>query len=347
MSAKDNLINVGLLAAGGVAIAAASGVYGKGSRAIRGMRYTLAYGGDNDSTIHVSGTFKPYSKAVESAKKLAKRIGRTVEVREQGYDLVAFVEPSGRVDDGGYGKGSRAKRSAQDVYRQRRMPALDPSEYPAIPGMQGPFRYEGGDVLYYDPREGKYYDRRRDMYVGPPGKGSMTRDGSYEATLMFDADEDDPTVRAQRQLQANPYVPQARPLTAEPPRITSAQGSTARGSSSVLRGMTAKPGTPIPGPSLKTLDERLNLGGEEGKSLKYFMQAGQRQAALDYADELLGGSGIEYIESQQDTMRRREGLSYVNMGDTYDTTLIYDHKTGRFYVGAWGDWVERYPKRFG
>lgn len=256
--------------------------------------------------------------------------------------------------------------------------------------------------------------------------GSMTRDGSYEATLMFDTDEDDPTRIAQRQLQANPYVPQARPLTAEPPRITSAQGSaargvtegyveeyldgdniavssflsrrlrgkakryagqyarrmvaaleamvasgeayrdttpkgaasyrrasssaqgsTARGSSSVLRGMTAKPGTPIPGPSLKTLDERLNLGGEEGKSLKYFMQAGQLQAALDYADELLGGSGIEYIESQQDTMRRREGLSYVNMGDTYDTTLIYDHKTGRFYVGAWGDWVERYPKRFG
>ena len=33
MSTKDNLITVGLLAAGGVAIAAASGVYGKGSRA--------------------------------------------------------------------------------------------------------------------------------------------------------------------------------------------------------------------------------------------------------------------------------------------------------------------------
>jgi hypothetical protein len=32
MSTKDTLINVGLLAAGGVAVAAASGVYGKGSR---------------------------------------------------------------------------------------------------------------------------------------------------------------------------------------------------------------------------------------------------------------------------------------------------------------------------
>ena len=645
MSAKDTAINLGLLAAGGVAIAAASGVYGKGSRA--------------------------------------------------------------------------KHRSSQDVYRQGRMQALDPNEWPAIPNMQGPFRYASGEVLYYDPREGKYYDRRRDMYVSGPsrgsrakttaaglierikqipgvssahisdtwndgyrqitvvlktqgtipvtveargahrnlyqitdyakvaaavraaakasglhveavgglkkvyeyldprysrrgdkresgftdnrmivevyeakgsaaktsqhpaahhlanladplrerltaarlqrissaisthaddtsliedvenlvkslkkipgvksanfykskeglyitvvlkhkstrtvkihanisrmlyqipdypkiiaavraavkasglnvgefglkklyeyrgkndkpssaekksgfhrdmfiievkeGRGSMTRDGSYEATLMFDADEDDPAEIARRALQSNPFVPQSRPMTAEPQRITSAQGSAARGSrievsveqdslsglwsvylhdgrrivnvtgdvfttkaaaereakamltqakagvaidalgsmfwekhhkpflsnggagsaartSSVLRGMTAKAGYPIPGPSLKTLDDRLNLGGEEGKSLKYFMQAGQRKAALDYADELLGGNGIEYIASEQDTMRSREGIEYVNMGDTYDTTLIYDYKTGRFYVGAWGDWVERYPKRFG
>ena len=34
MSTKDTLISYGLLAAGGVAIAAASGVYGKGSRAV-------------------------------------------------------------------------------------------------------------------------------------------------------------------------------------------------------------------------------------------------------------------------------------------------------------------------
>jgi hypothetical protein len=77
------------------------------------------------------------------------------------------------------------------------------------------------------------------------------------------------------------------------------------------------------------------------------MQVGQRKAALDYANQLLDGDGIEYIPSEQDTMRSRAGLEFVNMGDTYDTTLIYDFSTGRFYVGAWGDWVERYPKRFG
>jgi len=37
---------------------------------------------------------------------------------------------------------------------------------------------------------------------------------------------------------------------------------------------------------------------------------------------------------------------YVNMGDTYDTTLIYDYKTNRFVVSSWGDIVERQPRRF-
>ena len=32
-------------------------------------------------------------------------------------------------------------------------------------GLEGPFRTKTGGVLYYDPKEGKYYDRDRDMYV--------------------------------------------------------------------------------------------------------------------------------------------------------------------------------------
>lgn len=36
---------------------------------------------------------------------------------------------------------------------------------PPIPGMEGPFRYKDGRILYYDPREGKYYDRGQDHYL--------------------------------------------------------------------------------------------------------------------------------------------------------------------------------------
>lgn len=32
-------------------------------------------------------------------------------------------------------------------------------------GLEGPFRFQSGIVLYYDPKEGKYYDRDSDMYL--------------------------------------------------------------------------------------------------------------------------------------------------------------------------------------
>jgi hypothetical protein len=32
-------------------------------------------------------------------------------------------------------------------------------------GLEGPFHYPNGQVLYYDPREGAYYDPSTDFYV--------------------------------------------------------------------------------------------------------------------------------------------------------------------------------------
>lgn len=34
-----------------------------------------------------------------------------------------------------------------------------------LPDLEGPFRMKNGRVVYYDPKEGKYYDRRTDMYL--------------------------------------------------------------------------------------------------------------------------------------------------------------------------------------
>ena len=32
-------------------------------------------------------------------------------------------------------------------------------------GLEGPFHYPSGAVLYYDPREGRYWNPRTDFYV--------------------------------------------------------------------------------------------------------------------------------------------------------------------------------------
>lgn len=38
-------------------------------------------------------------------------------------------------------------------------------EYGPRKGLEGPFHYPNGQVLYYDVKEGKYYDPTTDFYV--------------------------------------------------------------------------------------------------------------------------------------------------------------------------------------
>jgi hypothetical protein len=113
------------------------------------------------------------------------------------------------------------------------------------------------------------------------------------------------------------------------------------------KGSRALRGAPHAGPSVQRMVDFLQISKGDAAAIKARMDAGvPYQTLLEEADRLLNGNGVEYIQSHADTMRSQDGLSYVNKGDTYDTTLLYDHKTGRFSVGSWGDIVERQPRRF-
>lgn len=39
------------------------------------------------------------------------------------------------------------------------------SAYGPRKGLEGPFQYPNGQVLYYDPKEGAYWDPRTDFYL--------------------------------------------------------------------------------------------------------------------------------------------------------------------------------------
>ena len=45
------------------------------------------------------------------------------------------------------------------------LPAINKERYPEIKGLEGPFRTLNGGVVYYDPKEGSYYDKDRDVYL--------------------------------------------------------------------------------------------------------------------------------------------------------------------------------------
>jgi len=37
--------------------------------------------------------------------------------------------------------------------------------YSAVKGLEGPFHYANGMTLYYDPKEGKYWNPKTDMFL--------------------------------------------------------------------------------------------------------------------------------------------------------------------------------------
>jgi len=37
--------------------------------------------------------------------------------------------------------------------------------YGSLPGLEGPFAFVGGRILYYDPQAGQYWDPKTDFYL--------------------------------------------------------------------------------------------------------------------------------------------------------------------------------------
>jgi len=70
--------------------------------------------------------------------------------------------------------------------------------------------------------------------------------------------------------------------------------------------------------------------------------------ALEEVDKIIGGHGIEAIRGES----YRGGYYgdivglYVNMGDTYNATVVYDTETGEFELTTWGDWVEQHQDEY-
>jgi len=71
----------------------------------------------------------------------------------------------------------------------RPMKPIDPSEYPEITGMEGPFRYRSGRILYYDPKEGQYYDKNKDMYLDTDEAvlEILGEDAAYAHTVLMES----------------------------------------------------------------------------------------------------------------------------------------------------------------
>ena len=57
-------------------------------------------------------------------------------------------------------------------------------------------------------------------------------------------------------------------------------------------------------------------------------------------NEVIEGFGVEYIESVDDSFTDKQGVDFINLGDTYKCTVVFNHATNKFSYTSWGDIVE-------
>jgi hypothetical protein len=106
------------------------------------------------------------------------------------------------------------------------------------------------------------------------------------------------------------------------------------------------------GVSAATLTRIQGVTPEKAKQIKKLIDdasdAKGVEDAFEQIDTIMGGDGVETVQGGTGSVRywMDTVLVYVNLGDTYDTTLCYETRKGNWFVGSWGDWVERYGEKY-
>ena len=101
------------------------------------------------------------------------------------------------------------------------------------------------------------------------------------------------------------------------------------------------------GEKLKKLVEKSAPGTElyvrSMHSDPYYSRLWRNTVALHAIDKIMGTHGVEGLGPQ----RARDyapAYEYLNTGDTYASTLIFDRDKDRLFVGSWGDVAEKHPE---
>jgi hypothetical protein len=103
---------------------------------------------------------------------------------------------------------------------------------------------------------------------------------------------------------------------------------------------------------------RLRITQEQAKELHSMMRNWEwseyaaegettQYTIMERANEIMNGFGVENLtdENAYDPYWQNTIALYVNMGDTYNSTLLFDVGEGEFILTTWGDWFEEYERR--
>lgn len=114
-------------------------------------------------------------------------------------------------------------------------------------------------------------------------------------------------------------------------------------------------------PSIKTIASRLGIDSEKAKRIRSLMDGATKipltgvsldeapYAILTAINAELGWFGVCNIDTDQfiDKCWWYCGAMYVNNGETYNNTILYDVQRNCYYVTSWRDWVETFERSRG
>lgn len=66
-----------------------------------------------------------------------------------------------------------------------------------------------------------------------------------------------------------------------------------------------------------------------------------REVMVMACDEIAGTYGTETVEPQEDWSNGYPRIEYLNVGDSYASTLFFDFSQSRAFISCFGDIVER------
>lgn len=66
-----------------------------------------------------------------------------------------------------------------------------------------------------------------------------------------------------------------------------------------------------------------------------------REMVAVAVNEIIAGYGVETVFGDG----LEPEIMYINMGDTYNLTLLFDYINGAWFLCSWGDYYETMPKR--
>ena len=120
---------------------------------------------DTEDMAHTDHEVSMAKSQLLSAVKSSTRIAKQLQDKSEEEGLEGWVASKLTMAED-YLQAVADHMDGQEINEGYKvLPPIDKDKYGEIEGLEGPFRTLNGHVVYYDPKEGSYYDKDKDMYI--------------------------------------------------------------------------------------------------------------------------------------------------------------------------------------